>query len=463
MKEPAVSRTPVETWVTIIRMALESPLFPTPYDNFFQSEAVLAPQCKAYDIHRSTTQLAANLRLVCRTWDAAARKAQRSFIICSFIHETSAPWPTFVIFHPTSDQLMSAQRLQVGFRYCDYTQCLLGKQCPYSSSNSSEPTCYSRGWDPQYNYEALSQVQVLISDEETGVSLKDIADKTTSLKALSWIMTRPRFWFTDVAEHQTLGRLTHMRLRTSWTSLCHLKRPIRLQQLSYLYLDVLGIVGTTPDYSMRSLKRIANWAVLPRLLFLHLYGEGSEHQDDEIYAFLSKCGSNLLTLVLDIPSLRMDSRISECAPRLVELGPGIAALLDITTHPSSHHSLKRFILDPLTQKTGNTDNSMVETVIGCLLKACSEWDIREVRLFQSWGDTEKLATTLWSPLPLDKGYEFEMNVGRTLRPINVCAYSEFYRRATESGVIILDCEGVRMTSVAGERFLVELERVSAIK
>lgn len=460
MKESAVSRTPVEIWDTIFRIILQSPLFPTPYDNFFQSKAVLTPQCEAYIVHRSTMQLATVLRLVCRTWDVAVQRAQPFFLFCDFVSEIQAPKPTSVILYPTSDVLLRAQRLHVGYRYCDATRCLSGKKCPFSSSRTGPIIFPRRGWDPQNSSPALGQVQVLMSEEETDASLKNIIDCASSLKALSWSLLRPRVWFRDIAEHQTLGRLTHMKLRTTWASLSHFEHPIRLQQLSYLSLAIISIL---PDKNARSFKRIAKWALLPNLLFLDLFAEYSLQQNDEIYAFLSECGSNLSTLVLKIHSLRIDARLSECAPRLAELGPGIDQFLKIPILPPKQHSLKRLILDPLTQSTGDMRGFKVETDTALLLGTCNAWGIREICLFQSWDDTKRVAADPWYSPPPSKTYKRTNTIARPGRPFNVCAYIEFYRRAKEFGIMISDCEGVAVTSFVGRRCLAALERIDSME
>ncbi|KIM24592.1 hypothetical protein M408DRAFT_317361 [Serendipita vermifera MAFF 305830] len=482
MNESAWFRTPLEVWEVIFRMALNSPLLPTPNDDLFDSTKIFMPQCDSYATYLSMVRFTTNLRRVCRSWDLSIRsfKSWELVVLNLYRFETGSR-PKHVLYRPSAEVFPSCtERLEIHSFHCGTfasgtnSECKFGRLCRYSLRLAPVVfTMENSNGPPTITYQpgnCFSTVQVLlIRNYISRDSLHAFLDFTKSLKALeiSFSIFEPSM--NSTVHHYALKRVTHLKLSTSQKDIYTLKRQAWFPYMRYLHLTISEFsVNVQSSHG----NNISNWGSFPQLCSLHLCCTIPEELVSDIYGFIEHCGSNLSDLVLQVnvkpawgPTarpLRILPQLYICAPKLSRFGSGIGTFLQSPLLPPSTFLPINIILPPITSPA-EIDGTKIDSFIASFVKVCRRWHTREVRFLQSWKDLE-LSTTGNATFRGSYDLDGMIVVGMPWihKACNPYAYFRFYDAILKYGIMIRDCDGIPITKASGRDFLTARKR-SAIQ
>ncbi|KIM24593.1 hypothetical protein M408DRAFT_26889 [Serendipita vermifera MAFF 305830] len=487
MNESASFRTPLEVWEVIFHMALNSPLLPTPNDDFFDSTKLFMPQCDSYATYLSGVRLTTNLRLVCRSWDLSIRSFKGWELVVLKLSGAMVPHAKHVLYRPSVEVFPSCtERLEIHPFDCSqyshwidsYSECKFGRLCRYNrvlapvqfkieNPNGPPLAIYQPG-------DRVSNVQVLlIRNSISKDSLHAFLDFVTSLKALevsfALFGSPSEPTLSSTIHHYAFKCITHLKIRASQKDMYTLKRQAWFPNVRYLHLTISEFfVNMSSSHGIN----ISNWGSFPQLRSLHLCCTIPKDLVNDIYSFIKCCGSNLSELVLQVNvkylegqtarPLRITPHLYVCAPKLSRFGSGIGTFLQSPLPPPSAFLPINIILPPIDSPV-EIEGAKIDRFIASFVKVCRRWHTREVRFLQSWKDLE-LSATGRATFQGDYGLDGMIVVGMPWihKSCNPYASFRFYDAIMKYGIIIRDCDGIFITEASGREFLMARNR-SAIE
>lgn len=353
----AHERAPIEIWERILRIAIESPLFPYLNDGIVDLCLLFTHRCRSQRIQREIEHTRTQLRLVCTSWDL-------------FLRERG------VRFNINGLGSKSPQRVEA------FSSILCGCRPPCVGARKTRPISNADQQEVSLQEESI-KIYIFAANHPI-----DMLEAATNLEALYIVDTSHRtidhFFQLDCVQN-----LTHLNLcRAEEYILKYAVGPVHFPRLRCLVLSFLAIASMTHPVNGAAL---AKWG-LPMLCTLKLEGSIHPRLEPEITQFLDIRRVNVTNFYIDLKIKKDSSRrvayvlppsIWISFPNLNAFGISSAMYARQPPAPPPIHPKISLLVDPRRSRLLNSDNRL-KSALRNLLGLLHKWRLVEVILLVGW-------------------------------------------------------------------------------